>query len=232
MKIKRILLWSGYIILIGLLAWWLIATIIKATSGGASQVSASQIVAPKIDISKIGTPPNVMFQDHILGPVDAPITLIEYGDFECQICSESAAIVKRLAAEYSSTLRVVFRHYPLPQHSNAMIAAIASEAAAKYGEFWDMYTILNADRASWANLSEHDIRTALAAYAARFGIDERQFLADLDSPIIKQKVERDRSDGKSIHIFSTPTFFVNGKVIQLPQGYEQFKAVIDAALHK
>jgi protein-disulfide isomerase len=234
MKTKRILFASAYIILIGLLAWWLAVVIIKAMSGNTAKTDAPlasvpEIDAPRIDTSKIGIPANVTYADHILGPFDAPVTLIEYGDFECQLCSESAAIVERLADEYGATLRIVFRHFPLPQHQNALIAAQASEAAAVYGKFWDMYEILNADRAAWADLSGAEIITALAGYAARIGLDERQFFRDLDSPAAKRKVEDDRVDGKSINIFSTPAFFVNGKAIQVPGNFEQFKVVIDAA---
>jgi protein-disulfide isomerase len=224
MKAKRIFFACGYIILIGLLAWWLAVVIIKATSANTSETDA-----PRIDTTKIGIPADVTYADHILGPFDAPVTLIEYGDFECQLCSESAAIIRHLANEYGATLRIVFRHFPLPQHQNALIAAQASEAAAVYGKFWEMYEVLNADRAAWADLSGAEITTAIAGYAARIGLDGRQFLRDLDDPGAKARVEADRADGKSINIFSTPAFFVNGKAISLPGGYEQFKAVIEAA---
>jgi protein-disulfide isomerase len=227
MKTKQILFWSGYIILIGLLTWWLTVTIIKAASGGTPKINT-----PTIDIPENGAPAEVTSADHIRGPVDAPVTLIEYGDFECRLCSEYATIVKRLAAEYTGTLRIVFRHYPLLQHSNAMIAAEASEAAAINGKFWEMYDVLNANQASWADLPEHEIRSVLAGYAVRLGLDERQFLLDLESPAVKQKIERDHSGGMTIPVYSTPTFFVNGSIIKIPRDYEQFKAVIDAAHNK
>jgi protein-disulfide isomerase len=236
MKTKRIFFWAGYIILIGFLGWWLIVTIIKSRSGISQNTSSQKIdlqntSSQNINAQNIGTPAKVTFQDQILGPVDAPVTLIEYGDFECQICSEYAAIVERLAKEFTTNLCIVFRHYPLPQHSNAMIAAAASEVVAKYGKFWNMYKILNANQASWSGLPEQELRTLLADYAVKLGLDEQQFLRDLNNPAVYQKIEKDRFDAVSIRIHSTPSFFINGRSIPLPRGYEQFKAVIDAAVH-
>jgi protein-disulfide isomerase len=230
MNTKRILFVCGYVILIGLLAWWLIASIIKATTCGSTKIGIRNIDTPVVDTSKIGVPAKVTYSDHTLGPADAPVTLIEYGDFECQLCSEYAAIVRRLVNEHGETLRFVFRHFPLSQHSSSWLAAEAAEAASRYGKFWDMYEILTADRASWADLSSSGLRTALTRYAVMIGLDERQFLDDLDSPAAKQKIESDRAGGLSIHIISTPSFFVNGRAIQIPKDYSQFKEVIDAAV--
>ncbi|MDB5239069.1 MAG: hypothetical protein JWO00_404 [Candidatus Parcubacteria bacterium] len=214
MNTKRIIFWAGFVIVLGLIIWGLVAAQKKTISS----------------VGNYGTPPAVTSADHILGSVDAKVTVIEYGDFQCPACAAYAPIVEKLAAdEATGTLRVVFRHFPLPQHPNAVIAAQAAEAASKQGKFWDMYRTLYANQTTWENNSDADARKVFAGYAAAIGLDAQKFAADIDAPSTKKIIDDGRAEAQALALDYTPTFYVNGKVVTNPQGYEPFKAIIDAA---
>ena len=210
MNIKRIIFWACFIIILGLIVWGLAVAMSK----------------PSASLS-VSAPAPVTAADHITGPADALVTMIEYGDFECPACGLYAPLVERLLTEASTTLRVVFRHFPLPQHANAPLAAQASEAASLQGKFWDMYKLLYGNQNDWVNLP--DAHAVFDGYAVKLGLDMVKFKADIDSDAVKKVVADDLAEGEQIGIDSTPTFFVNGKVIANPQSYDAFKALIEAA---
>jgi protein-disulfide isomerase len=213
MNTKRITFWSIFVIVLALIIWGLVVAQKKSSSSGTSN---------------LGTPAPVTATDHVEGTSTAAVTLIEYGDFQCLACSAYAPIVEQLFAS-SSDLRVVFRNFPLPQHPNAEIAAQAAEAASNQGQFWGMYKLLYAGQADWENDSDADARTVFDGYAATLGVDKAQFDADIDSTAVKAKIASDQTEGQSLGINYTPTFFVNGNAITNPEGYAPFKAIIDAA---
>jgi protein-disulfide isomerase len=161
--------------------------------------------------------------------------MIEYGDFQCPACGVYAPLVEKLISEASTTLRFVFRHFPLDQinaygvvqHPNADIASYAAEAASMQGKFWEMYKLIYANQNEWVSLP--DAHTVLDGYAQQIGLDMTKFKADLDSDAVKTAVLADQTEGKKIGISGTPTFFVNGKAITNPQSYDAFKALIEAA---
>lgn len=210
MNIKRIIFWVSFIIIIGLIIWGLALAMNKPASG-----------------STVGKPDPVTESDHILGPKDAPVTLIEFGDFQCPACGFYYSLVKKLTTEASTTVRLVFRHFPLPQHANAWITSQAAEAAGLQGKFWEMYDLIYSHQADWSNVSDaHEI---LNGYAKDIGLDMVKFKADIDSNAVKTTVAKDEEEAKRIGVDSTPTFFVNGKAIVNPQSYEAFKSLIEAA---
>ena len=218
MNTKRIVFWSIFVIVLALIVWGLIVALNKPAAGS---------------LPDLGTPaPVSTTTDHIEGSADAPVTLIEYGDFQCPACGDYAPIIGQLfAAEGSTTLRVVFRNFPLPQHQNALISAQAAGAAGNQGKFWDMYRLLYAGQLAWQDQSDADARTTFDGYATTLGLNMAQFDADIDSAAVKTKIQDDQAEGQTLAISYTPTFFVNGKVIENPQGYDAFKAAIDAAAH-
>ena len=110
-----------------------------------------------------------------------------------------------------------------------MIAAQAAEAAAIQGKFWDMYQALYAGQASWQDQSDTNARTTFDGYAAQLDLNKAQFDSDINATTTMAKIQSDQAEGQSLGIDYTPTFFLNGKVIVNPQGYDAFKAVIDAA---
>lgn len=212
---KRFFTWGIFIVIIALIVWGLIAAQQKASREEASLVLPDQIVA----------------MDHSRGSTEAPVMLVEYGDFQCPACGTYHPIVEQVvAAEGTDNLRFIFRHFPLPQHGNAMPAARASEAASIQGKFWEMYNMLYEKQKDWDSSS--DPKTIFTAYAKEMGLDLVKFAADYDSDAVKNIINNNYKGGAKAGINSTPTFFVNGKKINGPASYEDFKKIIDDAVPK
>ena len=144
-------------------------------------------------------------RDHTRGPHDAPVTLVEYADFECPYCGRAEAVVRELLEQYGTGLRYVFRHLPLVDvHEHAAMAAEAAEAAAAHGRFWEMHDLL---------FAHSDALTAedLADYAEQLGLDRAKFLKHLRDRTYALRVERDLQSADESGVVGTPTFFVNGR---------------------
>lgn len=212
MNIKRILFWLGFVIVLGLIVWGMVVAMNKA---------------PTTPISNVGTPSPVTVDDHIRGPVGAPVTLIEFADFQCPACESYEPLLQKLESAASTTLRVVYRHYPLSQHKNAMPAARAAEAAAMQGKFWEMHDMIFAEHTDWTELA--DATPIFEGYATKLGLDIDKFRADMAGSAAETRIQRDLGEAGRINVAYTPTFFVNGKAIANPKSYEEFKSIIDAA---
>jgi len=142
--------------------------------------------------------------DHVRGPEDAPVTLVEYGDFECPHCGRAEPIVRNLLAGFGADVRFVFRHLPLTDvHEHAQLAAEASEAAAAQGRFWEMHDLLFRHQ----DALDFD---GLVGYARDLGLDVDRFSDDLQSRRHALRVSRDVQSADQSGVAGTPTFFVNG----------------------
>jgi protein-disulfide isomerase len=146
----------------------------------------------------------VSTRDHILGPTTAPVTLVEYGDYECPYCGQAHHVIKQLQRLLGRQLRFVFRHFPLTMaHPHAQHAAEAAEAAGGQGKFWEMHYVL----------FEHQHALddgALVQYAAGLGLDLHRFTGELASHIHAARVREDFMSGVRSGVNGTPTFFING----------------------
>jgi Na+/H+ antiporter NhaA len=143
--------------------------------------------------------------DHVRGPDDALVTLVEYGDFECPYCGQAEPVVRQLVAEFGDDLRYVWRHLPLEDvHRYAQLAAEASEAAAAEDRFWEMHDVL---------LSHQDALTVrdLVGYARELGLDEERFREALRKRKYSDRVAEDVDSADASGVSGTPTFFVNGR---------------------
>jgi formate-nitrite transporter family protein len=150
------------------------------------------------------TPP-VRESDHVSGPDDAPVTLVEYGDFECPHCGRAHPIVQSIQRQLGSRLRFVFRHFPLTEiHPHAKHAAEAAESAGAQGRFWEMHDALFENQ----DALEDD---ALIRYADDIGIDAEQTARDLETGTYATRVRDDFRSGVRSGANGTPTFFVNGE---------------------
>jgi len=159
------------------------------------------------------------------GPADAKITMVEFSDFQCPYCSRAAATVKELEKAYAGKLRLVFRNYPLPFHSDAPKAAEAGACAADQGKFWEMHDAMfthQSDKLSVEGLKE------LARGIA--GLDAVKFDGCLDGGSKKAVVDADMADAQKAGVRGTPAFFINGRSLSGALPIEQFKEVIDAEL--
>ncbi len=143
-------------------------------------------------------------RDHIRGPEGAPVTLVEYGDFECPHCGRAAPVVRQLLERFDGRLRFVFRHLPLVDvHPNAALAAEAAEAAGAQGRFWEMHDLLFEHQ---TDLDPHD----LVGFAANLGLDTHAFAEDLRLGTFSARVGQDVNSAGEAGVAGTPSFFVNG----------------------
>ena len=165
--------------------------------------------------------------DWIKGNKDASITLIEYSDFQCPACKTYAPMIKKLSEEYKDNIKVVYRHYPLPQHKNAKAAAYGAEAAGKQGKFWEMHDLLFEKQEEWSN--ESDITEKLSIYAESLGLNKDQWRADYESQEVKDAVNADVTLANMINLSSTPTFLLNGEKITI-RNYEDIKSKVEEKL--
>ena len=133
--------------------------------------------------------PDITADDHVLGPAGAPVTVIEYGDYECPYCRGAARDVHRLLDLHPGMIRFVFRNFPIPQlHPHAEQAAEAAEAAAAQGKFWEMYELLLRPAA-------HLDVDSLLGYAERVGLDVGRFSNEVTGNVYAAKIERDVREG-------------------------------------
>jgi Na+/H+ antiporter NhaA len=148
--------------------------------------------------------------DHLRGPADAPVTVVEYGDFECPYCGRAEPIVRELVRTFGDDLTFVFRHLPLPEvHEHARLAAEAAEAAGAQGRFWEMHDAFFAHQGA---LTEAD----LIGYARGLGLDVDRFVRDLHDRRHALRVDRDIASADDSGAAGTPTFFINGHRHQGP----------------
>ncbi len=184
-------------------------------------------------LTSCGNPPKdpqtiltVKADDWAKGPATAKVTLIEYSDFQCPACAAYEPLTARLRTDFEKDLRVVYRYFPLPSHKNAVIASRAAEAAGKQQKFWEMHDLLFQNQADWSELGNP--RDTFMGYAATLGLNKDQFSNDMNDGSTGSRVDRDVEEGKTLKVQGTPTFYINGKFMQLPQGYEMFKQIVQA----
>ncbi|MEK7505326.1 MAG: thioredoxin domain-containing protein [Patescibacteria group bacterium] len=168
--------------------------------------------------------------DHVTGKGGKGVLLIEYSDFQCPACGAYHPVVKQLLQKYEDDIKFVYRHFPLPQHKNARIAAYASEAAGRQGKFFEMHDLLFENQSEWSeNLNA---RSIFSRYAVELGLDEARFASDIDDASIAAIVGDQSASGISLGVNSTPTFFLNGKKLGSPGSLEAFDALIKDAIDK
>ena len=149
--------------------------------------------------------PPVGPDDHTAGPDDAPVTLVEYGDFECPHCGMAFPVVQAVQRKLGDRLRLVYRHFPLKEaHPHAQHAAEASEAAAAQGKFWEMHDVLFERQHA---LGDDD----LVRYARDLGLDAARVARELEEGTHARSVRDDFRSGVRSGVNGTPTFFVNGE---------------------
>lgn len=143
-------------------------------------------------------------RDHIRGPKTAPVTLVEYGDYECPFCGQAYYVLKDLAQRAGNSMRFVFRNFPLTTlHPHAERAAGAAEAAGDQGKFWEMHDLLFENQKS---LEDED----LMKYSESAGLDTSKFLSDMREARYQNRVREDFLSGARSGVNGTPTFFING----------------------
>jgi protein-disulfide isomerase len=162
-------------------------------------------------------------RDHIQGPADAALTLVEYGDYECPYCGAAYPIVKELQARMGDRLRFVFRNFPIStSHPHAEQAAEAAEAAAAQSRFWEMHDLLYENQ---RRLRDQDLH----AYAEQLGIDVERFDKDLAEHVHAPRVREDFMSGVRSGVNGTPSFYVNGARHDDSYDFETLLAALERA---
>ena len=157
--------------------------------------------------------PPVTEEDWVYGDFDAPVTIIEYADFQCPACVGFSLGVKELINEFPGTIRVVFRHLPLPSiHDLAYISAMSAEAAGAQGKFWEMHDLLYLNQQQWNAFSEDDFIDWALLQAEALELDTDQFAADINNAELRAEIEAENQERLSLGMAYTPFVVVNGRV--------------------
>jgi len=210
-KAKRFLFWGVALLVIGLSIWGI--------------ANWAMRTAPDYENKTVQ---EVAQTDWTKGNPQAPVTLIEYSDFQCPACASFFPVVKQLLEDYPDEVRFVYRHFPLRSiHAKAQLAGQAAEAAGLQDMFWEMHDMLFIRQSEWSSGNHKDL---FIAYAQELGLDVDKFKEDLGSSFTKDRVDQDFISAQQANLSSTPSFFVNGNYIQNPRTYEEFKDMIDALL--
>ena len=171
------------------------------------------------------TPPNVQ------GPDGAPVTLEEFGDFQCPPCGLLDPVLKQMQGEFGSKLRIVFREFPLvPTHEHALAAARAAEAAGLQGKFWEMHDMLYENQKAWRDV--FDVRPIFEGYATRIGLDLNRLRTDIGSDVVEKRIFLDGKRGHSLNVNGTPTVFINGREVPFESlAPEKLRVIIQKELN-
>jgi len=176
--------------------------------------------------------PNLLIgqRSYMTGKKEAKVNIVEFGDYQCPACAYASTIVRQLVEAYKNNpdVNFVYRHFPLPQHSGAMISAEAAEAAGVQGKFWEMHDMLYERQGEWSgNPKALEI---FVGYAQKLGLDVKAFTDSINQNKFQDVIIKDRSDGQALGINSTPTFFINGEKAKNIPSFEEFKKIIDSKL--
>jgi protein-disulfide isomerase len=168
---------------------------------------------------------------HTRGDAKAPVTLEEFGDFQCPPCGLLHPILKQLETDMGpQKLRVIFRQFPLvPAHAHALNAARAAEAAGLQGKFWEMHDLIFENQNAWKD--SFDVRPIFESYANKLGLDLAMFRRDLGSEVVERRIFLDGKRGHALGVQGTPTVFMNGREVpfeSLP--LEKLRALINTEL--
>jgi protein-disulfide isomerase len=159
----------------------------------------------------------------VKGPAKAPVTIVEFSDFQCPPCGEARALVKQIVEAYPKDVKLVYKQFPLTAiHNNAMSAAKAAIAAGRQGKFWEMHDILYQNQGELGT-------DKLTEYAGKIGLDVPRWVKDFSSAAVQEEVVQEMRDGRAADVDATPTFFVNGSRV-VDRSFDGFKALIEKSL--
>ena len=196
----------------------------EITKNGATSKAAAPGAAPPEDDKKIYDV-KIDPTDPVKGNAKAPVTIVEFSDFQCPFCSRVGPTMKQIEETYPKTVRIIFKQNPLSFHQDAPLAAQAALAANEQGKFWQMHDTLFANQKDLK-------RESLEKYAQEIGLKMDKFKAALDSGKFKAAIDVSTAQAKDVGATGTPSFFINGRKVRGAQPFESFKKVIDEELAK
>lgn len=200
-RMKSVLLWGACLALVGLGIL------------GAVHFAKPPVV---IAVSDTALPRSVDAGDasRTKGDANAPVQIVVYSDFQCPSCGYFADNLHGLPADASGRVRVVYRYFPLPQHSNAILAATAAEAAAMQGKFWEMHDLLFAKQKEWSPMAAADAQVAMRRYAEELRLNLTAFEKDMNSPEVLKRIQASQIEAMTGRLRQTPSVFINGRLVE------------------
>lgn len=211
---KRIIIWVSVVLVLAV-------TVIGVWKGANIPTSAKPITLSKLIEAVLPT-------DWTKGAETPKVSLVEYSDFQCPACGAYYPLVEKVFTGNKNSLAFTYRHFPLPQHKNALAAAYAAEAAGAQGKFWQMHEMIFSHQADW---SDSDTAEAIfEGYATELKLDMKNFKEVRDSQVTKDNVAHDAKTGTDSGVNSTPSFYINGEKIANPRSAEEFDALIKKAI--
>lgn len=219
--------------------WFIVGFIVIVTAGVIIAGAYSSGTPSNNNSTFVSTTaPAITAADWVEGNPNAKVSLIEYGDFECPACGQYSPVVESLLQEHSSTIKFVFRNFPLYTiHPFASISSQAAEAAGLAGgveKYWAMHNLLYSKQAEWSTNTTltpaQVVSQYFNGYAQSIGLDVNKFNTDLNATSVMQKIQTDVTGGNSASLDHTPTFFVNLKQIPNPTSMNDFEATLKAAI--
>lgn len=193
-------------------------------SGQGKDTLAGNLPSPENNQGPVAF--NITQDDHIRGNFSAPVTLVEFSDFECPFCERHFPTMNKILSDYQGKARLVYKHFPLSIHPNSQKAAESSECAAEQGKFWQYHDKLFQGQPTGFSTEK------FKQWARDLGLDSGRFDSCLDSGKYASKVKKDYQEGISKGVNGTPATFVNGQLISGAYPYDTFKQAIDALLNK
>jgi protein-disulfide isomerase len=169
---------------------------------------------------------------HTLGPENAPVTLEEFGDFECPPCGMLHPVLKTMEKEFGPRIRIIFREFPLvPNHVHALAAARSAEAAGLQGKFWEMHDLIYENQNTWH--AAFDARPIFEDYATRIGLNMEKFRNDSAGEPVAQRIFLDGKRAHALGVSGTPTVYMNGREVPFESlAPDKLRALINAQLAK
>lgn len=214
---KEIITWIAIIVgLIGLLF------VIVLADKNMNQDGADKIPTLSEDINE---------KDWVKVGTSSVISLVEYSDFQCPACYEYFFLIEKVLANYGDKIKFAYRHFPLTQHPNAWPASYYAEAGGKQGKFWEMYKTIFEKQKEWSNLDIKDAEKMFQKFGNDLGLDVNKLISDANSKEIKEKVENDLKTGRASKLLGTPTFYLNGKMVNLPFDEVSVNEFIEKAIN-
>lgn len=203
------------VVILGVIALAIIVGVVIGSGYYRNTVQKTSVTNSNSNI----TPETLVRPDSpTLGAADAPVTLVEFLDPECESCASFSPIVKKILKDYDGKIRLVVRYMPL--HPNSMKAANLTEAAGEQGKYWQMQELLFQKQAEWGErhgapptVQPANIEELFEKYAMELGLDINKVSAAIKENKYKDKLERDRRDGQTLGVMKTPSFFVNGRIL-------------------
>jgi protein-disulfide isomerase len=161
--------------------------------------------------------------DPSVGPTNAPVTIVEFSDFQCPYCKLSVSVMKEILAKYPGEVKLVYRDYPTPNHPHAPQAAEAAQCAGEQGKFWEYHDSLFDHQEPGAGWNFIELANAI-------GLNHNRFVTCLNTGRYREEVAKDLHDGLTLGVTSTPTFFINGRPLVGAKPFAEFQSVIDKLL--